>query len=738
MVYRPGMIKDLPLTDWRASWIWTADQGPANTWLRARTTWNVPTVPASLPLRVAADSKYWLWINGRLVVREGQLKRGPTPTDSWCDEVDVAPYVQVGANTIAVLVWYWGKDGFSHKDSGHGGLLVQGPFGLSSGSQWRVSVHPAFGVSGLPHPNMRLSEHNVRFDARVDDAAWMMPGYDDRGWNAATEHGPANGAPWGRLFLRPIPMWRDGEAQAFTNAKDLPRVSTGKEVICHLPTNLHVTVLIDVEASSGQLIDIRADHYLGGGGGVDSNVRAEYLTRAGRQQWECPAWMNGHRIELRLPAGITLHGLQWRETGYDCDFSGSFSSDDPFLDKLWDKARRTLYVTMRDTYFDCPDRERAQWWGDVVVELGETFYCLDRRADLLSRKAILDLVRWQRDDDTLYSPVPAGSWHAELPPQMLAAISSYGFPHYILGSGDASIAAQAYAAVKRYLGVWHHDDRGLVVHRSGGWDWGDWGDHVDLALIDNGWLHLALSGAIRLAELSGAQADIAGYRARQARIVAGVRAHLWQGDGYRSPTAPHYDDRGNALMILTGIATPDQHERITAVLMGSRFASPYMEKYVLEALFSLGHGKLALQRMRERYAVMVNDWRSTLYEFWSLENAWSTFNHAWAGGPLTLLSQFVAGIAQLAAGFRRFSVKPQPGHLRRISATVPALVGEIALHFTRTDGELVMEVVVPNGAIAEAHLPDQFGALHDVRCNGEAFSGVATLAAGRHRLTARF
>ncbi|MFR7465122.1 MAG: hypothetical protein ACLUVG_09725 [Phocaeicola vulgatus] len=30
---------------------------------------------------------------------------------------------------------------------------------------------------------------------------------------------------------------------------------------------------------------------------------------------------------------------------------------------MWEKSQRTLYITMRDTYMDCPDRERAQWWG---------------------------------------------------------------------------------------------------------------------------------------------------------------------------------------------------------------------------------------------------------------------------------------------------------------------------------------------------------------------------------------
>lgn len=106
------------------------------------------------------------------------------------------------------------------------------------------------------------------------------------------------------------------------------------------------------------------------------------------------------------------------------------------LTRLWDKAQRTLYITMRDTYMDCPDRERAQWWGDVVNELGEAFYALDEKAHLLTRKGIHELMGWQRADSTIFAPVPAGNYKDELPMQMLASVSHYGFWTYYMGTGD--------------------------------------------------------------------------------------------------------------------------------------------------------------------------------------------------------------------------------------------------------------------------------------------------------------
>ncbi|MFQ8805723.1 MAG: hypothetical protein ACLR8Y_12300 [Alistipes indistinctus] len=51
---------------------------------------------------------------------------------------------------------------------------------------------------------------------------------------------------------------------------------------------------------------------------------------------------------------------------------------------------------MRDNYFDCPERERAQWWGDAVNELGQAFYAFDPQAQKLALKAIYELMNWQR------------------------------------------------------------------------------------------------------------------------------------------------------------------------------------------------------------------------------------------------------------------------------------------------------------------------------------------------------
>lgn len=695
-----------PEAPWTAPWIGPEQAGP-NTWICFRKTFDLSRVPATVPARIAVDSKYWLWINGALVVREGGLKRGPTPADSYYDALDLAPYLKQGSNTIAVLAWYFGKDGFAHKNSGRPGLVLEARLKdglLMTDRSWKMRIHPAFGTAGDPKPNYRLAESSIRFDARADLPGWTEPAFDDTAWSAPVEAGTPPTAPWGRLVRRPIPFWKDYGLKPYANAADLPVVSDGTVVKARLPHNAHVTPYLKMDAPAGLTIDIRTDDLHGGG---EPNVHAEYVTRGGVQEYETPGWMNGHEVQYTIPTGVKILSLQYRETGYNAAFAGTFTCNDPFLNTLWEKARRTLYVTMRDNYMDCPDRERAQWWGDEVNELGEAFYVFDAPAHALARKGILELVNWQRTDKTLFSPVPAGNWDKELPPQMLASVGKYGFWIYYVYSGDAETIRAAYPRVRDYLNVWKLDADGLVIHRAGEWDWADWGENIDAHLLDSVWYHLALQGAVEMARLCGAEQDVPEWQARMAAVAKGVETKFWNGREYRSPGYQgDTDDRGNGLAVVAGLASPDKFPALREVLTRHRNASPYMEKYVLEALFLMHEPQLALDRIRQRYDGMVKRPISTLTEHMA---GGGTYNHAWSGGPLTMMSQYVAGVAPTGVAFERYQVLPQLGDLASVDAVVPTAKGNITVAMKRDAARFTLNLTSPAGTTAIVGLPQEKG-----------------------------
>jgi hypothetical protein len=690
--------------NWSAHWI-----GPAassiNLWLCYRKSFSLPSQPASAVARIATDSKYWLWVNGQIAVREGELKRAPNPTDTWYDQVDLAPLLQAGSNTIAVLQWHFGKSGFSHTNSGTAGFVFEmnadGTW-MKSDTTWRMITNTAFQLATtVPQPNGRLSESSLRYDARLDLGAWTNQNFDDSGWSSPTDRGVVGGAPWGKLWLRSLPFWQELPLQDFVSTN----VSGSAPVVwtCYLPVNEQFTPWLDVSSStSGLIITIVPDTVAN-----TASPGHEYVTRAGCQSFEFPAWINGHNVQFSIPSGVTVYGLKYRPHLADTERYGSFQCDDPFFNTVWDKAANTLGVNMMDAWGE--SRERANWIGDTALILGQAPYAYDPLAELISRKCLLELVHWQRADNTMFAPAPAN--YKELPVQVLAAVSEYGVLRYYRNTGDRALLQQSYPAIKSYLlNVWQTNSSGLVIHRAGQWDWEDWGDNIDPPLLDNTWYLLALDAAAQIAPLVGQAGDAALFASRAQGIRSQYNASFWTGSAYRSPIyTGETDERGNAMAVLAGLTGPSQAAALRSVLTTEQHCSPYMEKYVLEALFALGYPDDALARMRSRYSAMVSSSSTTL---WELFPASGGFNHGWSGGPLTLLDEQVAGVTPTSPGFATFDVRPSLGTvLVRAGVDVPSRQGLIRILASRNVNNYRLSVRVPPGSAGRAFQPGSAGLL---------------------------
>lgn len=692
-------------SEWKAHWINQEEcQSTTNTWLAFRKTVDIETVPSSLTARIAVDSKYWLWINGQPVVFEGGLKRGPSPTGTYYDSVEIAPYLEKGKNSIAVLVWHFGKHGFSHNNSGLAALLFEATapgIEIVSDRSWQCRLYNAYRNTEAPFPNYRLPESNIRFDARQEMIGWTEKDFNGNMPGAMIIAEP-NSAPFGELVERPIPQWKDYGLKPY----DAVRTSAnGDTLYCRMPYNCQATPYLKVEAPAGKMIRMQTDDYEGGSA---YNVRAEYITRDGEQSYESFGWMNGHEMIYIIPEGVKVKEVKYRETGYNTAFTGSFSCNDTFLNELWKRSARTLYITMRDNYMDCPDRERAQWWGDAVNELGEAFYALSPSSQLLARKAIHELVNWQRPDGAFFSPAPAGNYRTELPLQMLASIGWYGFYTQYFYSADSSFVGDVYGRVHHYLHeVWKRDSEGMPLVREGDWNWGDWGENIDLEVLTSCWYYLALKAEQAFALQLGKKTDAAQAAQMMHAIEQEFDKRYWTGSAFRTKTYEgETDDRAQAMAVVSGLASADKYKALTETIRKEQHASPYMEKYVLEALFVMNQPTLAMERMKQRYGQMINDYPqyTTLFEGWGIGEqgfGGGTINHAWSGGPLTMLSQKVCGITPSSPGFRSFRIRPQMGNLTQASATVDTHYGLIRAELQRKGNRIRLTLTVPQGTTAE-------------------------------------
>lgn len=697
----------------QAKWISTpVNQQAENQWLIIRKSYKVDVQPTGqLIAKIAVDSKYWLYINGELVVFEGQLKRGPTPADTYYDEVDITNYIRKGNNTIAVLLWFWGREGYCHKNSGTAGLLfdaTNAQLSWTSDKTWKCAPHTSFGVTGKPFPNYRLPEFNIHYTAKSENKNWMMPDFPETNFSESIEMGAPGCPPWNKLWKRPFPQWKDSGIVPYTNEFVKPFVTDGKAVVMKLPVNYSITPYFKIEApDAGLLIDIRTDNYKGGS---EYNVRTEYVTYKGIQEFETPGYMNGHEVIYSFPAGIKVLELGYRRTSFPTGHLGKFECDDEALNSLWQKSLNTMDLNMRDAIQD-PDRERSQWWGDVVIVLGEIFYTCDSNGVSAIKKAMSNLVEWQRADSSMFSPVPAGSWGRELPQQTLASIGKYGFWHYYRYTGDAEMIRYIYPSVKKYMELWKTDSTGLVIHRLGKtpeetkelfWDWTDWGNNIDVPLCENAWYYMALESAANMSKLLGKLSESKNYRKQMQQLKAAYNKIYWNGSAYRSPGYKgKTDDRGNGLAVVAGLADNQKWTSIRALFDTTFLAGPYLEKYILESYFIHNDAQAGIQRMKKRYSQMIESPVTTLWEGWKVGSGTyggGSYNHGWSGGPLTLMSQYIAGVQPINDGFSEVLIQPQMGNLKWINCTVPHRYGLIELKLVKdNNNQLKAEINLPPG-----------------------------------------
>ncbi|MBO5064494.1 MAG: alpha-L-rhamnosidase N-terminal domain-containing protein [Clostridia bacterium] len=689
---------------WTAKWIWDKENlTENNVWMCFNKKVNLDKAPEKLIAHISADSKYWLYINGETVVFEGSVKRGPNKTDGYYDSIDIAPFLKTGENSICALVWFWDNEtSYSYSSSGQGGFLFEAigkNITIISDKSWKVKRNNAYIDSSLYPPNYRLPEYSIYYDSREDMSNWLNEAYDVSSWENATEYTVGGKGAYGKLFPRGIPFLKDYGLKAYENSDVYENYTVsklfGEKITVDIPYNAQITPYLKVKAPAGKKIRITTENTLIGA------VSTTYITKEGEQEFEALGWVNGEHITYKIPKGVTVVSLMYRETGYDSAFCGDFRCDDEFMNSLWQKSLRTLYVTMRDNFMDCPDRERAQWWGDVTSEMIMTMYSLDSNSYLLYQKGVEAMLSHIDDTKVLQTVVPISGDYFELPVQQLAGI--VGFLTYYEYTGDKAFVEKVYEPSLDYLKLWEIGENNLVVHREGSWDWPDWGNKADMTAIENAWVYYALSATEEMAEILGKTDDISFITQRKDTIAKGYKT-LWTEEGFKSDDVRKPDDRANALAVLSGLANEDRYDTIKNVLTTTKNSSPYMEYYVLEALCKMGEYELAKDRIKDRYEDMMFEDYSTLWEFW---DSWrGTKNHAWSGGPLVIMSKHFAGIAPLEAGYEKVKIEPQYSLSDNLSCTVPTVKGLITLNYEKLDGEYIISLTVPQDTEAVLYVPD--------------------------------
>lgn len=193
--------------DYRTRWIWLSKGArEANQIACFRRTLNLQTKPRTAKLRITADARYEIYLNGEFL--------GHGPARGWpsvwsVDEYEIGSLLRAGRNMIAVMVIHWGISTFQYLNA-EPGLLAEIDLGrkkMVTDASWKAIAHDGF---AFPTPRISCQQGwEEQFDARVWPGApktWTTIEFDDSKWPRASVGRRAGEAPHEYFELRDIPF----------------------------------------------------------------------------------------------------------------------------------------------------------------------------------------------------------------------------------------------------------------------------------------------------------------------------------------------------------------------------------------------------------------------------------------------------------------------------------------------------------------------------------------------------
>lgn len=772
--------------DWQAFWIWAPGlYMENNVHVLARREFSLASIQGDAVVRITANSRYRLWINGI------EVGRGPSPSYprwQYYDSYEVTEHLREGVNVLAVHAYCFGPSMVSvlTQDPGPGGLLLElevaGRVVVVSDDAWRTLRDPSRAQHTEPISGHR-GGFKERCDLRAEVIGWRDPGFDDRSWPTAEVLGAALGTPpWENLISREIPPLRLEPVpprDVFFHSRGCtyggPKEVTGPAALRHDDETCTVVTPLNPQDNTVLILDFGRDvvgffelEIADCAGGVMDIAYGESLNvtdvdrvvlRPGRQTYSPFERRAGRYVVLTLRdlgGPVRIRHARWLQQSYPVEPRGEFSCSDRRLNQIWDVGRYTVQLCMQDHYEDCPWREQTLYTGDLAVSAPLSYYAFG--TDDLSRKCLRQMARLQDADGLIpmLGPAPSNLFYVpEYPAAWVHALWAH-WQHW----GDEALVRELLPNLERCLG-WYENrtgDDGLFRPRAGdncrrfvdnlcGVAYDEVDSDTDLVpeqMIIAG----AFQRAAQLVQALGLEPLASRWAEHGARMAQAINARYWRTD-IRAYGAPDGSDTviplgsiANGLAALFGIAQGARLRDALQYVLDQETVAPlkagYMNGYVTEAFFVHGQGVAGLSRLRDYWGGMIERGATTFWEVFDPTTSegtlphWSwSLCHAFCAAPVRLLPAYVAGIRPLDPGFSRVLIAPCIADLHWVRATVPTPRGDIRVVVTRVGDaeELEVEACLPAGVAAELVLPFPRPETRSVWLNGRPLlgDGVAAL-----------
>jgi hypothetical protein len=408
---------------WKASWI-THPTAPLRDpiVLHFRRSLDLPAVPVSYIVRVSADNRFILYVNGK------RVGDGPARGDltHWrYEKFDLAPLLHAGSNLITATVWNFGVYAPIAQMSDRTAFLLEseatGDTGVSTPKDWQVEIEP--GLTPLPRstlsyityyasgPGEQLDGSQYDWNWNTPDATgsnWVKPGDPMRdsafpGTNRAHSADETGDNPWG-LVPDNLPHMAYEETSIGTEVRGGLGPSATSPFPANVPANAHLHILLDrktlttaypqLTVSGGKGATIRLTYsealfddklHKGDRDALDytdsqgqkhdrkaAGLNDLFLPDGGQHRTFEPLWWRTCRyLDLDITTAdkpLTLESLKVKFTAYPFEERAKLATGQPDLDKIWEISWRTARLDAHETYMDTPYYEQLQYVGDTRIQ----------------------------------------------------------------------------------------------------------------------------------------------------------------------------------------------------------------------------------------------------------------------------------------------------------------------------------------------------------------------------------
>ncbi len=714
----------------KSRWIWHPEIAPRTPcYVFFRNAFSVGEANCRLRISVSADNRYNLLLDGKTI------GRGPCRSDIHhynfeTYDLDISPGDHALCAHVAVFgVGCRGKEvalAEMHSDSGFilaGGVFKDGSLihGLETPGVWKCNLDESRRHRPLD------ADYDLRTFAVISPmetfirckypAGWTNHSFDDSGWLAPCDSGPAvfrekMEDPYTKWWLVPrtVPMMEEKDG-VFSSLLSCAGLGSDKEHSSWLSGDSPLTVAgnAKIVLDAGALTTAFPILRISGGAGARLRLRyseslfvdgkklerdrkdgevfgyADLVEADGSDFIFESFWFRTFRfVAIEIEAGneaLRLHAPRYRTFMYPFELKASFECGDCEIRRVWDIAWRTARLCAHEHYYDCPYYEQLQYTGDTRIQALISYAATGD--DRLGRQAIRHYDRSRLPEGITQSRYPS-TWT-----QVIVGFSLYWVmmikDHYDY-FGDTEFIRELAPGIGSVLDWFERrvGEDGLLGHLPY-WNFTDWlpewpngnparGMQKSLTINTMQYAEACRNAAF-LMEACGRQALSREYLKRHQRSLKALDKHCFdkeKGLYADMPGAQFFSQHVNAWAILCDAVRGKKAKLLAKRIYENEAnmskATLYFSFYLFRAWEKTGDCEYFWKKLDDWKSVLK--WNFTTFPEIPREDCRSDC-HAWSSSPIFEFITGSLGIKPGSPGFETVLFSPKPPICGETSGQAP-------------------------------------------------------------------